>query len=63
MDNNVLASVIPKKLKLSDYDQGVTLGTGIYLFTQQVALDVSESLHIKVLGKTLLLKYLKKLKL
>jgi len=26
MDN--LSGVIPKKLKLGDYDQGVTLGTG-----------------------------------
>jgi len=26
-----LSSVIPKKLKLADYEQGVTLGTGTYL--------------------------------
>ena len=28
---DVLSGVIPKKLKLADYDQGVTLGTGTYL--------------------------------
>lgn len=26
-----LSGIIPKKLKLSDYAQGVTLGTGIFI--------------------------------
>ena len=29
MDNNSLSGIIPKQLKLSDYDLAATLGTGI----------------------------------
>ena len=29
MDSNFLSTVIPKKLKLSEYDLGNTLGTGM----------------------------------
>jgi hypothetical protein len=32
MDSNSLSTVIPKKLKLTDYELGNTLGTGKNIF-------------------------------